>query len=116
MSEQALRLLGEDALTPTQATRLLPGRRGRACHRDTVVRWITRGRAGVRLEAYRTPGGWVTTRQAVARFVAASEDAGEEPQPVRPAPASPEVDEKRVQEALRDRQRMRDEETRRARR
>lgn len=41
-----------------------------ACAR-TVVRWITRGKKGVRLEGYESCKlGWVTSRPAVARFAA----------------------------------------------
>jgi hypothetical protein len=69
--EQALHLMGEEPLTPTQAARLVPARRGgsRGVHRDTIVRWLERGHGGVKLEGYRTPSGWVTSKEALARFV-----------------------------------------------
>jgi hypothetical protein len=53
-----------------------PMRAGRPVHPATVVRWITVGVRGpdggrVRLEAARLGGRWITTAQAVKRFIAA---------------------------------------------
>lgn len=66
------RLLAEDRLSASQAAALFPPLRGRRTHGTTVVRWITRGKSGVRLEGFRGAGkSWWTSRQAVTRFLAA---------------------------------------------
>jgi Protein of unknown function (DUF1580) len=44
---------------------------GRRVHLSTVMRWRTRGVRGARLEAFRLGGRWVTSREALARFIAA---------------------------------------------
>ena len=67
---QIERLLGEDILTAAQAAGLFPTATG-AMRPSTVVRWITHGRGGIHLEGCRHPGrGWLTSRQAVVRFLA----------------------------------------------
>jgi hypothetical protein len=58
------------------AARMLPGRDGRAVHPATLTRWIAKGAKGpdggrVRLEAVRVGGRWVTSAEAVQRFVEA---------------------------------------------
>jgi hypothetical protein len=46
------------------------GRGGRIrVHLSTVIRWVRRGCRGVRLEAVRVGGRWVTSREALDRFV-----------------------------------------------
>src|SRR5262249_25638885 len=45
-----------------------PGRSGRPTHISTVVRWISKGVQGVKLEAIRLGGRWVTSREALQRF------------------------------------------------
>jgi hypothetical protein len=65
-----------DGLSLSAAGRLFPGHRGNgSVDPSTLFRWVTRGTRTadgrvVRLEAIRTPGRWVTSRGAVARFVA----------------------------------------------
>jgi hypothetical protein len=64
----------ESLLTLPQAAALLPGRRGRPVSVASLTRWIqqgVRGPAGqrVRLEGVRLGGRWLTTAQALDRFV-----------------------------------------------
>jgi hypothetical protein len=64
-------------LSLSAAGRLFPGHRGNGTvDPSTVFRWVTKGaRAAdgrpVKLEAVRVGGRWLTSRPAVARFVAA---------------------------------------------
>jgi hypothetical protein len=64
-------------LSLSGAGRLFPGHRGgTAVDPSTVFRWVTKGTRTtdgrvVKLEAVRTPGRWLTSRAAVARFLAA---------------------------------------------
>jgi hypothetical protein len=60
----------ERLLTFGQAAKLLPYRRmGRPVSTCTIWRWTRLGKAGVRLEAVRLPGGYATTAEAIQRFV-----------------------------------------------
>src|SRR5262245_36421156 len=64
-------LLDETILYLTDVPKHIPpGKNGRPTHLSTVVRWKDRGVRGVRLEAVRLGGRWVTSREALARFVA----------------------------------------------
>jgi hypothetical protein len=64
-------------LSLSTAGRLFPGHRGgKSVDPSTVFRWITKGSRTVggktvKLEAVRAGGRWLTSRGAVARFVAA---------------------------------------------
>jgi hypothetical protein len=64
-------------LALSAAGRLFPGHRGGAAvDPSTVFRWVTQGAKAptgelVKLEAVRVGGRWLTSRGAVARFVAA---------------------------------------------
>ena len=77
-------------LSLSAAGRLFPGHRGnKAVDPSTVFRWVTRGLPSpdgqvVRLEAVRVGGRWLTSRGAVARFVAALTPAPDTP-PAGPA-------------------------------
>src|SRR5262245_22295980 len=58
------------------AEELPPARSGKKCHLSTLIRWATKGARGpggqqVRLEAARLGHRWVSTREALARFMAA---------------------------------------------
>ena len=81
-------LLNETIIFLQDVPRLMPRTpRGRPIHLCTVVRWKDRGLRGVKLEAVRLGGRWVTSREALERFVArltsASRDgAGETGEPV----------------------------------
>lgn len=62
-------LTTESLISLPEVLQLLPpGRRGKRPHLSTVVRWIARGTQGVRLEAIRLGGRWVTSREALQRW------------------------------------------------
>jgi hypothetical protein len=66
-----LNLLTEDAISLPQAARELPGKPDPS----TLWRWTTRGVRGIRLETVRIGAGRIyTTRQALSRFVAATQE------------------------------------------
>lgn len=59
----------ETIVTFSQLARRLPRRRkSRPTHVSTVHRWRQRGVGGIRLEAVRLGGMWVTSLEAYARF------------------------------------------------
>jgi len=68
-------------LSLSAAGRLFPGHRGgTSVDPSTVFRWVTKGTRTaegrvVKLEAVRVGGRWLTSRGAVARFVAALTEA-----------------------------------------
>lgn len=65
-------LLSESLLSaPEAARRVPPTRLDRPTHVSTIIRWITHGVRGVRLEAVRLGGRWVTSVEALDRFAAA---------------------------------------------
>jgi hypothetical protein len=92
-------LLDESRMNATEAAKL--------CGKNvaTVIRWITRGvrRGGriKRLEAYRNGGQWVTSREALARFMEAvtADRVGYEEGGPEDVPATPD-DEARVVDRL----------------
>ncbi len=61
----------EDLITLAEAARLLPTRPA-PC---TLWRWRTKGVNGARLECIRSGGRWLTTRQALARFLLAQSES-----------------------------------------
>lgn len=63
--------MSEQTLSMPQAARLFPSRHpGRdRVTTQTLVNWILRGKHGVRLEGVYTPQGWLTSREAVGRFL-----------------------------------------------
>jgi hypothetical protein len=85
VSETAPQVLGEiqagNGLSLSAAGRLFPGHRGgESVDPSTVFRWVTKGARTpggnvVKLEAVRVGVRWLTSRGAVARFVAALTDA-----------------------------------------
>jgi hypothetical protein len=78
-------LANERPLTFSQAARYCPRRRrGKKPHASTLYRWATRGSHGVVLDALRTPGGLVTTKDALGRFFAELSATG--PSPLRQKP------------------------------
>jgi hypothetical protein len=97
-------LLDETLISLAQAARLFPPtRQDKAVHVSTILRWILRGVRGVRLEAARAGGRWITSREAVARFVAAL-TASHSSQPgtdARPIGAAEQLRHERVEERLR---------------
>jgi hypothetical protein len=86
-NDQAATVLSEiqsgDGLSLSAAGRMFPAHRGAGTvNPSTVFRWVTRGTQTpdgrvVRLEAIRTPGRWLTSRAALARFVTALTSAAE---------------------------------------
>jgi hypothetical protein len=62
-------LVAEGLITMPQAAKLLPKWGGKSPACFTVIRYITRGLCGVRLEGRRMPTGWVTSVAAIQRFV-----------------------------------------------
>jgi hypothetical protein len=59
----------ETLISLAQAARLLPpGRNGKTTHISTLMRWINPGVRGVRLEAVRLGGRWLTSAAALQRF------------------------------------------------
>src|SRR5438128_2214980 len=62
-------LTQEPPISLAEAAKSIPSGRGaKRTHISTVFRWISRGVSGVRLEALRLGGRWVTSREAVQRF------------------------------------------------
>lgn len=71
--ETATRLQNEGLLSLKQACKHVPCEKGNRGHvwPNTLLRWILRGKGGVKLEAVRGAGStWYTTRPALARFMA----------------------------------------------
>lgn len=68
-------LLDETPLGLHEVAKLVPpGRRGRPLHFSTVLRWILDGvrlpsGEKIRLEGFRLGGRWLTTKQALERFI-----------------------------------------------
>lgn len=89
-------LLNETLLSITQASRLLPSRRGNdRVSPCTVWRWLRDGiilpdGTRLRLESVRIGSGYLTSREAIDRFVIAQTEAhraADDPAP--PAPRTP---------------------------
>jgi hypothetical protein len=84
-------VLGETRIFLLDAPANLPvGPSGRRIHHSTCLRWVLRGVRGVRLEAVRLGGRWVTSLEALDRFalrVTATSSA--------PTPPSPATDRRR---------------------
>lgn len=57
-----------NAITATEATRLIPTRNGKKVNRRTVIRWIRKGVRGVRLEGWKDGELWLTTLDAIDAF------------------------------------------------
>jgi hypothetical protein len=70
-------LTTEPGLRPAKAAKLIPSfRADRPTHSATVIRWILEGvrltdGTRLKLEAVRLPSGWVTTPNAIQRFIEA---------------------------------------------
>jgi hypothetical protein len=91
-----------------RAAGFVPGARGKKCHASTILRWILDGAKSptgerVRLEAIRRPCGWLTSREAVQRFLEALTpdltQAGNERRKIRP-PATRERASRRAERKL----------------
>ena len=62
----------ETLLTPDEARRQIPGRKGKQLDLCTLYRWMQRGRKGVRLEYACLSRKQYTSKEALARFSSAS--------------------------------------------
>lgn len=83
----------EELLTLNEAAKVLPRlRRGRGVHVNTLYRWISRGRAGVRLEAIKVGRTWLTSREALQRFGDRLTAQFVEPVVVREAPEAEQAE------------------------
>ncbi len=69
----ASRLAHEELIPISRAARLVPTERGRRGHASAsaLCRWVLHGKGGVYLDAVRLGNGWLTSREALARFAAA---------------------------------------------
>jgi hypothetical protein len=98
LDDIAARLIGEELLSLAQAARLFPPCRGRRVHPTTLHRWHAEGKRGVRLDAMPGAGkGYVTSRAAVARFLAGVAAAGQG----APDAPDPQTARRRAREARR---------------
>jgi hypothetical protein len=80
-------LTREKPLTFARAAKLIPSSKGDgSAHVGTIYRWAHKGQNGVRLESVRLGGRWVTSAEAIQRFVEAVTIA------YRPREAQPQVD------------------------
>ncbi len=90
----------------SQATKLFPSsRRGRPVTLSCVLRWALDGVRGpdgerIRLEAARLAGRWITTPQAIARFIDAQTPRIEDAVPA--APRSPAARTRAAERAARE--------------
>jgi hypothetical protein len=86
-------LLRETLINLSQAARRIPAFRGSGrCHPSTIFRWLTTGvklpnGEQLRLEGFRLAGRWLTSEQAVDRFLLAQNEAWN-PEPIH-QPALP---------------------------
>jgi hypothetical protein len=65
----AERLIGEGLKSLEEIAQSLPPIGGKRISTSSVLRWVLRGKAGVKLEAIRLHGGhWLTSMPALARF------------------------------------------------
>jgi hypothetical protein len=63
---------GEKLIGLAKASEFINRTRGERVSPSTLHRWIFRGKLGVRLDAVKLNGkGWLTSREALARFAAA---------------------------------------------
>jgi hypothetical protein len=88
----AAQILSETTVTVAEVAARLPGARAATrVHPATVTRWILTGArtpsgCRVRLEAARVGGRWITSSEAVARFVAALTAPATPPDPTPRTP------------------------------
>jgi hypothetical protein len=84
------------------AEELPPARSGKKCRLSTLIRWATRGARSpdgrlVRLEAARLGNRWVSTREAIARFmVALTPCPGESPSRSQTSAGTPRTPSQRL--------------------
>jgi hypothetical protein len=74
--EQAVsRVLTESHRTIRQAQQDIHESSGIRPDKSTVIRWILKGKSGIRLEAVRIGNVWVTSSEAITRFIVATTEA-----------------------------------------
>lgn len=75
-------LTREKLITLKQAAALVPSRKGKTVSARTVYHWCRVGHEGRKLESVRRPSGeWLTTAEALGRFLRGVKEADERPQP-----------------------------------
>lgn len=73
----------ERLITLKEAAALVPSRRGRTVSPKTVYGWCRVGHKGRKLESVRRPSGdWLTSAEAVGRFLSGVAEGAERPPPV----------------------------------
>lgn len=65
------RVLTEDVLSIAQTRIEIEKTTGQKPQPSTVIRWMQIGCGGIRLDAVRVGSQWVTSRQAIHRFILA---------------------------------------------
>lgn len=63
------RVLTENHRTIRQAQQDIHEASGVRPDKSTVIRWILKGKSGIRLDAVRIGNAWVTSSEAVTRFI-----------------------------------------------
>jgi hypothetical protein len=71
VSEVVSRVLSESVLTISQARAEIGNISGDRPDKSTMIRWITRGANGVRLDGCKVSRDWVTSTEALNRFIVA---------------------------------------------
>ncbi len=107
MSDILSEIVTGHGLTLSQAAIRFPSyRRGRPVSLGCVARWVIDGVRGpdgqrVHLEAARLSNRWITTPQAIARFIGAQTPTIAAPGTPTPAPRSPSVRQRASERAAR---------------
>ena len=65
------RVLSETVLSISQARAEIGNISGDRPDKSTMIRWITRGASGVRLDGCKVSRDWVTSTEAINRFIVA---------------------------------------------
>jgi len=65
------RVLSETVVTISQARAEIGNISGDRPDKSTMIRWITRGASGVRLDGCKLSRDWVTSTEALNRFIVA---------------------------------------------
>ena len=87
-------LLGETTIYLVDVPSHLPtSPNGRRTHHSTCLRWVLRGIRGVKLEAVRLGGRWVTSIEALGRF---GNRVTATTAPTAPVPSSSAIDRRRA--------------------
>lgn len=75
VEEMVARVLSEDCISFAQARNELGKITGRRPDRTTMHRWHRRGVAGAKLDAVRIGREFITSREAITRFIVARQTA-----------------------------------------